>query len=92
MRRLKFLLKILLAVMLLTAGVEAEEAPAPVKVSTWQPELRVGILSGVQSVEIEMSAPSVITDGEDAKKILDNVASGEKIPFDAGKIKADAVE
>ena len=92
MRRLKFLLQILLAVMLLTAGVEAEEAPALVKVSTWQPELRVGILSGVQSVEIEMSAPSVITDGEDAKKILDNVASGEKIPFDAGKIKADAVE
>ena len=97
MRRVKFFLTILLAAMLLTVGVEAEEVQepvkeAPAKVSTWQPELRVGILTGVQSVELEMSAPSVIVDGADAKKILGKVAAGEKVSFSAGKIEADAVE
>ncbi|MBO4401685.1 MAG: SpoIID/LytB domain-containing protein [Selenomonadaceae bacterium] len=85
MRRVKFLLQIFLALMLLAVPTQAAE-------STWQPEIRIGILSSAQSVELEISASGVIVDGADAKKILGKIAAGEKISFDAGKIEAEAIE
>ena len=80
--KIKFLLTLILTVMLLAVHVEA----------AWQPEIRIGILSGVESVNLQMSMPSVIVDAADNTKILRKVEAGENFSIDFATLKVEAVE
>ena len=77
--------KVLIAAVIFFMSMSAAEA------GVWQPELRVGILSGVEQVTLKVSAPCVMT----------NAATGEavgKIPADKkfivkfAKLRFDAIE
>ena len=80
--KVKFLLVIAFAVLFVAAKVEA----------AWQPEIRIGILSGVQSVNLQMSMPGVVVDAADNTKVLRKVEAGENFSVALASMKADAIE
>lgn len=44
-------------------------SPAYANEKTWQPEIRIGILSGVNRVELQTSAPCIMVDAETKKNV-----------------------
>lgn len=84
MREIKFLLKnfvaAIFALIIFSATAEA-----------WQPEIRIGILSGVKSVELQLSAPSVMIDAATQKSIK-KIRANENFTVDFAALKANAVE
>ena len=59
--------------------------------SKWQPEIKIGILNGVQSVTLQMSAPCVMTDSL-TKKPLQNIVAGEEFTIDMASLDSTAIE
>ncbi|MBQ7704802.1 MAG: SpoIID/LytB domain-containing protein [Selenomonadaceae bacterium] len=58
---------------------------------SWQPEIRLGILSGVQSVNLQISKPCVLIDSE-SRKILKKINAGENFSVSFSNLKSNAVE
>lgn len=59
--------------------------------STWQPEIKIGILNGVDSVTLRMSAPCIMTDSF-TKKPLQNIVAGEEFTIDMASLDSTAIE
>ena len=75
---------IILAAMIFISPVSAKE-------STWQPEIRIGILSGVNSVELQTSAPCVMVDAN-TKKTLKKIPANKIFSVSLSDIKNNSVE
>ena len=58
---------------------------------SWQPEIRLGILSGVQSVNLQISKPCVLIDSE-SRKILKKINAGENFSVSFSNLKSTSVE
>lgn len=58
---------------------------------TWSPELRVGILNGVERVVLKVSAPCTIIDPATGK-LLGTAPANKKFAVNASKLKVDALE
>ena len=65
--------------------------PASAKESTWQPEIKVGILGGVNSVELQFSAPCVMVDAA-TNKTLKKIPANKIFPVTLKDIESDSVE
>ncbi|MBO4779722.1 MAG: SpoIID/LytB domain-containing protein [Selenomonadaceae bacterium] len=78
--------KILIAVMILIAGVAHAE---PKKV--WQPEIRVGLKSGVKQVNLKVSAPCVMLNAAKGN-ILQKIPSGSSFTVEFDKLTVNAIE
>ncbi len=65
--------------------------PAEAGKSDWQPEIRIGILRGVKSVELQLSAPSVMIDATTQKPVK-KISANEKFAVDFVALKASAIE
>ena len=78
----KFLV-IIMAVMILNSSVYANEI--------WQPEIRLGVLRGVNQVELKFSAPCVMLDAT-TRKILKNIAANEIFSVNFNALKNNSVE
>ncbi len=74
---------IVLAAIIFTSSAYANE--------NWQPEIRIGILRGVNQVELKFSAPCVMIDSA-GRKILKNIAANEIFSVDFGTLKSNSVE
>ena len=61
------------------------------KKSVWQPEIRVGILSGVTSVNLQVSVPCVMIDTT-TKKVLQKISAEKNFAIDFAALKSNAVE
>lgn len=66
-------------------------SPAFAKESNWQSEIRIGILSGVNRVELQMSAPCVMVD-VDTKKTLKKIPADKIFSVSLNDIKNNSVE
>ncbi len=78
----KFLIAILAAIFF-TVPVYANQI--------WQPEIRLGILRGVNQVELQLNAPCVMIDAV-TRKILKNFAANEIFSVDFDTLKNNSVE
>ena len=78
----KFFIMILAAI-IFTAPASANEI--------WQPEIRIGILSGVNQVELKLSAPCVMLDSA-TRKILKKFAANENFSVEIDELKSNSVE
>ena len=82
--------KIFMLVMTVIFFISASAVSAE-KVSTWQPERKIGILVGVSQVTLEMSAPCVMIDAE-TKKQIRKIDANKKFLLDTAKLKNNSVE
>lgn len=57
----------------------------------WSPELRIGLLSGVEQVTLKVSAPCIMIDTASGKT-LKKISADKEVVIQAAKIKCDAVE
>ena len=80
---LKNFLTAILAAIFFTAPVYANEI--------WQPEIKLGILRGVNQVELKFSAPCVMLDAV-TRKILKNIAANEIFSVELDELKGNSVE
>ena len=64
---------------------------APVKKSVWQPERKIGLLSGVSQITFQMSEPCVMID-PDTKKVLQKIGKDKPFTIDFASMKTAAVE
>lgn len=64
---------------------------APVKKSVWQPERKIGLLSGITQITLQMSAPCVMID-PDTKKELQKIEKDKPFTVDFTSMKSNAVE
>ena len=78
----KFFIMILAAI-IFTAPAHANE--------NWQPEIRIGILSGVNQVELKISAPCVMIDSA-TRKILKKFAANKIFSVEIDELKNNSVE
>lgn len=60
------------------------------KKSTWSPELRIGLTSGVRNVTLIFSAPCIMTDTKG--KLIKKFSAGKSFVVDFSELKVDAVE
>lgn len=58
---------------------------------TWSPEMRIGILSGVERVILKVSAPCIIVDPTTGKT-LGKAPADKKFAVNASKLKVEAME
>ena len=82
----KLMRKIFLLIILVMMVISISKTSA-----AWQPEIRIGILSGVDSVDLEMSEPCNIVDA-DTQKIIRAVKAGEIFTISVGEMKTNALE
>ena len=68
-----------------------QKNPAPVKKSVWQPERKIGLLSGISQITFQMSEPCVMTD-PDTKKVLQKIEKDKPFTIDFASMKSDSVE
>lgn len=66
-------------------------SPAYAKESNWQPEIRVGILSGVNRVDLQMSDPCIMVDAA-TKKTLKKIPANKIFSVSLSDIKNNSVE
>ena len=78
--------KILVIALILIASVAHAE---PKKV--WQPEIRVGLLSGVKQVSLKVSAPCVMINAGKGN-ILQKIPAGGSFIVDFNSLKVNAIE
>ncbi len=81
----KLMRKIFLLTVLMAALIFSKANAA------WQPEIRIGILRGVNSVNLQMSAPCNIVDA-DTQKIIRAVDAGENFTIYFDEMTANALE
>ena len=86
------------AVMFFTMSFTADAAisadkknSAPVKKSVWQPERKIGLLSGISQITLQMSEPCVMID-PDTQKALQKIAKDKPFTIDFASMKTAAVE
>ena len=65
--------------------------PAYANENTWQPEIRLGILTGVHSVRLQISKPCVLMDSA-TRKVIKNINANEKFSIKFSDLKSQAVE
>lgn len=65
--------------------------PAYANENIWQPEIRLGVLSGVQSVDLQISKPCLLLDSE-TRKIIKNINANENFSISFADLKSNAVE
>ena len=66
-------------------------SPASAKETNWQPEIRIGILSGVNRVDWKVSEPCIMIDAA-TKKTLKKIPSGQNFSVSLSDIKNNSVE
>ena len=59
--------------------------------STWQPERKIGLLSGLTQVTLQMSAPCVMIDA-DTQKQLQKIEANRNFSVDFAALKAKSIE
>ena len=69
----------------------ADKKSTDKKVSVWQPERKIGLLSGVTQVTLQMSEPCLMVDVETNKKIK-KIAANTNFSVDFTEIKTNAIE
>lgn len=57
----------------------------------WSPELRIGLLIGVEEISLQVSAPCIMIDAA-SKKTLKKIPADKKFTVKAGDLKAEFVE
>ena len=62
-----------------------------VEAADWSPELKIGLLSGVEKVTLKVSAPCIMTDATSGK-ILTKIPAEKKFVLHVEKIKAESIE
>ena len=70
---------------------KSEEKISAPKVSTWQPERKIGLLSGVTQVTLQMSEPCIMTDAE-TQKVIQKIDANKNFTVDFAALKFSAVE
>ena len=80
------ILTVVLIFFVMTGVSRAEQ-----KDSEWQPELRIGILTGVTKVNMQVSAPCVLIDAATGKT-LQKVPATKNFGIDIANMKVNAVE
>ena len=73
---------LVLMIFLMTCRVEA---------AGWSPELRIGLLSGVEQITLKVSAPCIMIDAA-TKKTLIKLPAEREFCFSAARLKSDAIE
>lgn len=73
---------LILIILLLMSRAEA---------GTWSPELKIGILSGVEQVVLKVSAPCIMIDA-DSGETLTKIPAEKKFVIRAARLKYDAAE
>lgn len=81
----------LLLAMLFFLATSADAKGDDKKVSTWQPERKIGLISGVTQVTLQMSAPCVMIDA-DTQKQLQKIEAGKNFSIDFAAMKSKAIE
>lgn len=66
-------------------------SPASAKESSWQPEIKIGILSGVNRVELQFSAPCVMVDVA-TKKTLKKISADKNFSVSLSDLKNNSIE
>ena len=70
--------------------VMASVAQAAPKKSTWSPELRIGLASGIKQVTLQVSAPCILVDAKG--KRLEKIPADKNFVVEFAKLKVDAAE
>ena len=65
--------------------------PVSAEETIWQPEIRLGILSGVSQVELQLSAPCAMIDAT-TRQILKKFPANESFTVDVDELKNNSVE
>lgn len=73
------------------AGNVDKKVSAPVKKSVWQPERKIGLLSGISQITFQMSEKCVMID-PDTKKVLQKIDKDKPFTIDFSSMKTSAVE
>ena len=68
-----------------------KKVAAPIKKSVWQPERKIGLLSGISQITFQMSEPCVMTD-PDTKKVLQKIEKDKPFTIDFASMKSNSVE
>ena len=68
----------------------AQSCQAASQKSTWSPELRIGLASGVKQVTLQVSAPCLLLDAKG--KTLNKIPAGKNFVLELAKLKGDTVE
>ncbi len=71
--------------------VEKNAEKKVTKKSVWQPEIRIGILSGVTAVNLQLSAPGIMVDAK-TQKTIKKIPAGKNFAVDFAAMKPDSVE
>ena len=79
-----FSIAIILLVMMSCAHAEQKK-------SVWSPEMRIGLISGVKKVTVQVSAQCLLTDAKTGKQIK-KIPAEKNFVIDYAKLKVDAVE
>lgn len=91
----KFLAVALSAIFLFSVGQvdakKSEEKVTTPKVSTWQPERKIGISSGITQVTLQVSEPCIMIDA-DTKKELQKIDANKNFTIDVASMKVSAIE
>ena len=85
------LVAVIAAIFFTSAGTICAAKDAKDAKPEWQPEIKIGILSGVKSVTLQMSEPCVMTDTT-TKKPLQNIVAGQEFTIDAASLDSFSVE
>ena len=84
----KIFVSALILFVLTSIAFAADKSP---KKSVWQPELRIGITSGVTQVGLKVSAPCIMIDAV-TKKTLKKIPAEKNFAVDFAQMKTSAVE
>ena len=68
-----------------------KKTSAPIKKSVWQPERKIGLLSGLTQITFQMSEPCIMTD-PDTKKVIQKIDKDKPFTIDFASMKTEAVE
>lgn len=68
-----------------------KKVSVPVKKSVWQPERKIGLLSGISQITLQMSAPCVMIDS-DTKKVIQKIEKDKPFTIDFASMKNNSVE
>lgn len=97
MRKIRFFVAIMLAIFFTTSfTVSAENSVGkkvaePIKKSVWQPERKIGLLSGISQITLQLNEPCVMIDPE-TKKTLQKFEKDKPFTIDFASMKVASVE
>ncbi len=77
--------------MVMTAIIFFMSITVSAKTSTWQPERKIGLLSGISQVNLQVSEPCIMINPAD-NKTLQKIDKDKPFAIDFASMKADSVE